>query len=375
MRIPSRGIYWQDLGMVGLGGVQPGTWSTLSFAVPTGLKETLQSAALQDIGLVLAANTSTAPVTFDSLRFLTPPPGNPPPPRPTAASPSASELGKPYTPRFLSCSTSTTTVLDVDAEFKDIWAGRETPWQGKRTSQTPKVGLRFSGPVNPTMVNASFFPTDANKCGTRIQAAGVTAPALWQGSSTTPSIGRLSASDYNAIVLSSVSGTPNSEGPAISRGEIEGPTDAVAKIEAEFVRRWPESKYATALEERLTQEAKERQEATNEAMRMSEINNVWYDVKNQGDRLTVLRHRLKWLQEWGPKTTQNARNIENMKAGIRLEQNRFCQAKRELLKELKASEYQSVVKSHCDTQAPVDDLGTGEVALTPQCRQQFVSGC
>src|SRR5690606_26560127 len=122
------------------------------------LRENLQSATLQDIQLVLAANTSSAPVSFDRIRLLTPPPGNPAPPRPTVTPPQASELGNPYTPRFLSCSTSTTTVTDVDAEFEDIWAKRETPWEGKRTSQIPSVGLRFSGPVNPSMVNASFFP-------------------------------------------------------------------------------------------------------------------------------------------------------------------------------------------------------------------------
>jgi choice-of-anchor A domain-containing protein len=220
VKIPSRGIYWQDLGMIGLGGVQPGTWSTLSFPVPTGLRENLQSTMLQDIQLILAANTSSAPVSFDRLRLLTPPPGNPPPPRPTVTPPQSGELGKPYTPRFLSCSTSTTTVTDVDAEFEDIWAKRETPWQGKRTSQVPSVGLRFSGPVDPSMVNASFFPRNVSQCGGRIQAAAVAAPALWQGSETSSAIGRLSASDYNAIVLGAVSGTPSSEGPIAAGGSV-----------------------------------------------------------------------------------------------------------------------------------------------------------
>ncbi len=206
--------------MIGLGGVQPGAWSTLSFPVPGGLRENLQSTTLQDIQLVLAANTSSAPVSFDRIRLLTPPPGNPAPPRPTVTPPPTSELGKPYTPRFLACSTSTTTVTDVDAEFEDIWAKRETPWEGKRTSQIPSVGLRFSGPVNPSMVNASFFPRNVSECGNRIQAAAVTSPALWQGSTTSPVTSRLSASDYNAIVLGSVSGTPSSEGPIAAGGSV-----------------------------------------------------------------------------------------------------------------------------------------------------------
>lgn len=46
-------------------------------------------------------------------------------------------------------------------------------------------------------------------------------------------------------------------GRAIAEARIEGPVDAVAMIETKYLRRWPNSKYAGALKERLAEQEKE----------------------------------------------------------------------------------------------------------------------
>jgi hypothetical protein len=164
-------------------------------------------------------------------------------------------------------------------------------------------------------------------------------------------------------------------GPGVASGTLKGNSDDLDDVASEFARRWPESKYTAKLGERVIQRAKEREAEANEARRRVYVENLWYDVKMQGNQLVSLRYRLKWLQENGPKTTRNARGIENMKAGIGLEQNRFCEAKKELLNVTTAAEYRKLAKVHCDNDAPVEDLGTGEVDLTAQCRAHFNGGC
>lgn len=52
------------------------------------------------------------------------------------------------------CTASSLTVTDVDADFRDIWAGREQLATGKRTEAEPTIHLTFNSPVDSSLVPA-----------------------------------------------------------------------------------------------------------------------------------------------------------------------------------------------------------------------------
>jgi hypothetical protein len=55
------------------------------------------------------------------------------------------------------CADPSLEILDVQADFRDIWAGRETIDTGKRTSRNPRIVLRFGHEVPPNGITASLI--------------------------------------------------------------------------------------------------------------------------------------------------------------------------------------------------------------------------
>ena len=64
-----------------------------------------------------------------------------------------------------SCASSTVKVVDLHADFSDIWKGRETADTRKQTDPRPSVGVDFNTTVVPTQVTASFVPVTTDGGG------------------------------------------------------------------------------------------------------------------------------------------------------------------------------------------------------------------
>jgi len=55
------------------------------------------------------------------------------------------------------CQNRTLRIVDVQGDLRDIWAGREQPATGKRSSASPVVTLEFNAPVDPELVVGAFI--------------------------------------------------------------------------------------------------------------------------------------------------------------------------------------------------------------------------
>ncbi|HTQ07108.1 MAG TPA: choice-of-anchor A family protein, partial [Polyangiaceae bacterium] len=120
-----------------------------------------------------------------------------------------------------SCTAQTIGVADIHADFRDIWAGRETSATGKQAEPNEPVTLDFNTTVDPTRVAAQFTPvaTDGS-CGGTIAATGngsVVAADAW-GHTNSDSARPTTPAPYSVFAHETVTGIVSAAG-AIAAGQ------------------------------------------------------------------------------------------------------------------------------------------------------------
>ncbi len=121
------------------------------------------------------------------------------------------------------CTSSSITVLDLQADFRDIWKGTETPDTGKQTDPIPTVGVDFSSTVQPSQVAAQFVPVNTDgTCGPTVPASSgssVVASAVW-GTATSDSARAPNPSAFNVFVRDTISGIVSAGGAVAAGGDV-----------------------------------------------------------------------------------------------------------------------------------------------------------
>lgn len=125
------------------------------------------------------------------------------------------------------CSAHTVQIVDLRADFRDIWAGRETAASGKQADPDLRASLDFNTTVDPTRLGAQFVPSTlvggaACAAATTVAAtplASVTPAAVW-GSVTSDSGRPTNPFPYNAFVAASASGLPSVAGALAAGGDV-----------------------------------------------------------------------------------------------------------------------------------------------------------
>jgi hypothetical protein len=77
-------------------------------------------------------------------------------------------------PLPIECTANNLRVTDLQADFRDIWAGREQLATGKRTEALPEIGLTFSEPVEPRFLAARLVGLVGAASSDCVRANGVT---------------------------------------------------------------------------------------------------------------------------------------------------------------------------------------------------------
>lgn len=121
------------------------------------------------------------------------------------------------------CTAPAIQIADLHADFKDIWAGRETTDTGKQADPNPRVTVDFSTSVDPSRVAAQFAPvaTDGS-CGATVaatQSSSVIGTSVW-GSTASDSARPAAPGPYNVMARESISGVVSSAGAIAAGGDI-----------------------------------------------------------------------------------------------------------------------------------------------------------
>ena len=121
------------------------------------------------------------------------------------------------------CANHNVQVLDVRADFRDIWAGRETAATGKQADPRGQAAVDFSTTVQASFVNATFTPVDTSgKCGGVVAAtpgATIAGPAVW-GTQTSDLSRPTAPSPFNLFVRETASGVVSAGGPVAAGGDV-----------------------------------------------------------------------------------------------------------------------------------------------------------
>jgi len=200
----------------------------------------------------------------------------------------------------------------------------------------------------------------------RLLDAAPSAAGFWRGTKIIDALG--DATSDNEKFLAAY-------GPAVAEAHMQVPPEEAATLDAEFVKRWPRAAWTPQIVERQEKEAVERQIAREKSQHASHLDDLFSELADIGNLVVSWQYKVAWLQQYGPKIRRTEIGVSNMKAGIRLKKQEFCTLKKEFLKEGTATDFRERAKEHCDHEAPVEDLGAGEVDLTKECRIQFASGC
>ena len=219
IEIPSANIYWQDLGTQSVGGMNVGQHRTFEFTLPQSVRAALENG--NSAQLSFAVN-SPQTVIFDHGTAVEMPPTPPSPPTGPVAG------GSP------TCTDRTLAISDIQADFRDIWLGRETVATGKRTDQHPKIALTFSVPVQPQRVSAHLVGlTDAGADCTKFDGDVVPGTKLhdvqlssdygaeaWQLPLSIAAGAQSAPLDFNLVSFGDVSGVPHIEGAVAAGGNL-----------------------------------------------------------------------------------------------------------------------------------------------------------
>lgn len=126
-------------------------------------------------------------------------------------------------PLGATCVDTTLRVVDLHADFRDIWRGSETPETGKQADPDALVGVDFSATVDPARVAPRFVPVaNDGRCGGTVAAAtefAVLAKEVW-GTSTSNAGGATVPGPYSLFVRESISGVASSGGALAAGGDI-----------------------------------------------------------------------------------------------------------------------------------------------------------
>jgi choice-of-anchor A domain-containing protein len=124
---------------------------------------------------------------------------------------------------LVTCTAHGLRVVDLHADFRDIWAGRESAEAGKQAEPLAPVVVDFSATVVPSQVIAEFVPvvTDGS-CGTAVPATilGSVLPGGVWGSSSSTSGRPVTPRPYDLFVRESISGVVSSGGAIAAGGDI-----------------------------------------------------------------------------------------------------------------------------------------------------------
>jgi choice-of-anchor A domain-containing protein len=121
------------------------------------------------------------------------------------------------------CTSNDIQIVDLHADFRDIWAGRETPETGKQADPNVPVIVEFSTTVDPARVAAQFVPVvNDRKCGSAIAATAtgsVLAATAW-GTQSSDSARPSVPAPYNLLARNSISGAVSAAGPLAAGGDV-----------------------------------------------------------------------------------------------------------------------------------------------------------
>jgi choice-of-anchor A domain-containing protein len=121
------------------------------------------------------------------------------------------------------CTNHNVVVQDLHADFRDIWAGRETAATGKQSDPSGAVAVDFNTTVSASYVNASFVPTDTSgSCGATVPAvagATVAGSTVW-GTLTSDQTRPTTPSPFNLFVRETASGVVSAAGPVAAGGDV-----------------------------------------------------------------------------------------------------------------------------------------------------------
>ncbi|MES1187811.1 MAG: choice-of-anchor A family protein [Myxococcales bacterium] len=219
IEIPSANIYWQELGTQSVGGMNVGQQRTFEFTIPQSVRTALENG--NPAQLSFAVNSPQTVIFDHGTAAETPVP----PPAPPAGSVAG---GSP------TCTDRTLAISDIQADFRDIWLGRETVATGKRTDQHPKISLTFSMPVQPQRVSAHLVGlTDAGAdCvkfdgdmvpGTKLHDVALSSDygaEAWQSPLSIAAGAQSAPLDFNLVSFGDVSGVPHIEGAVAAGGNL-----------------------------------------------------------------------------------------------------------------------------------------------------------
>ena len=136
LEIPAANIYWQDLGTKSLSGAGAGQVKSFEWTLPAAVRTALGANKAVNINVVFNGNQA---FVLDHLDVGLVPPALPPLP--------------PTPPSSTSCQHDDLEVVDVQGDFRDIWAGREDVATGKRTDAFPEFTLRFNRAVETERIS------------------------------------------------------------------------------------------------------------------------------------------------------------------------------------------------------------------------------
>jgi choice-of-anchor A domain-containing protein len=219
LEIPSAGFYWQDLGNSSLSGLPSGEVRSFEFSLPAEIRSAFAANHAVNINVVF-----NGPQTFSvdrlDLGLTTPPPPTPPPPSTSSSR----------------CNHRDLEVVNVQADFRDIWAGRETVATGKRTDSFPTITLEFNQAVETQRLSARVVgltagsdsaPSDCVDANGNPIAATALHDARFLGEAGANAwrlgLGDVAQSaplDFNIVAFSNVNGIPDAQGAIMAGGDV-----------------------------------------------------------------------------------------------------------------------------------------------------------
>ncbi len=164
-------------------------------------------------------------------------------------------------------------------------------------------------------------------------------------------------------------------GALIADGKLTDQADLADKAEKEFQELFPLNKYSGAIAKKQEGDAKAQQEAVEEQLDNADLENRWSALSSEGNEIVSLEYRMRWLRQYGPDTNHNRRGLKQMTFFVAEKRKAFCESRREFIKRLGPSDYRTAATRYCERSAPTENLGTGEVELSKECRELFLNGC
>lgn len=208
VKMPSRGIWWGDLGTSPLV-VNSGAFTAVSFSLPESVRTALAEATpvTDDLQILVGLNSQNE-VILDNLRFgddvllpTLPQPG-------VAGSGKAVFVSGPIT-EF--CSNHPLKVTTMRSNFSAIWAGDEQWATGKQAEPDESVNLSFDSPVLRETVKAYYDPVGSCPEDSSIALRSPPSADFWRIADAHLPLVSI-PQDFNALIYGDIDGLQDSEG-------------------------------------------------------------------------------------------------------------------------------------------------------------------